>query len=85
MKTGGFDLGETSLATGSSKLELEWEGLSGVILKQEGWFGQWVDGERKCMSPLLPPLVPSFLFHLLDSLIWKYDEMLMNSWREPDQ
>jgi hypothetical protein len=65
VKSGGFDLGETSLATGSS--ELEWEGLSGVILKQEGWFGQWVDGERKCMSPPLSsffflPSLTSFQF-----------------------
>jgi hypothetical protein len=79
VKSGGFDLGETSLATGSS--ETEWEGLSGVILKQEGWFGQWVDGERKCMSPLLSSCFLLFLYSIphLD----RYG-MLMNSRREPD-
>jgi hypothetical protein len=55
VKTGGFELGETSLAGNGP---LEWEGLSGVILKQEGWFGQWVDGERKCLSLLLSSFFP---------------------------
>jgi hypothetical protein len=49
IKSSAFDLSETSLADsetgGAGK---EWEGLAGVILKQEGWFDQWVAGERRC-------------------------------------
>jgi hypothetical protein len=53
IKSGGFDLAETSLAPpgrGAEHGGKEWEGLAGIILKQEGWFDQWVAGERKCES-----------------------------------
>lgn len=49
VKSNGFDLKDTSIGENRSS-EVGWEGLSGVILKQEGWFEQWVDGERKCKS-----------------------------------
>jgi hypothetical protein len=49
VKTNGFDLKDTTIGENQSG-EVEWEGLSGVILRQEGWFDQWVDGERKCES-----------------------------------
>jgi hypothetical protein len=48
VKSNGFDLKDTTIGEHHTSGVVEWEGLSGVILKQEGWFEQWVDGERKC-------------------------------------
>lgn len=50
VQEGGFDKAQTSIYEG--KEAGEWEGLAGLILKQEGWFEQWVNGERTCKSLL---------------------------------
>lgn len=30
------------------QVEAKWEGLTGVILREEGWYDRWLAGERKC-------------------------------------
>lgn len=49
VRENGFDLGRTSPYLGVE--EPEWEGLAGVILREEDWFEQWLNGEKKCKSP----------------------------------
>lgn len=51
VREGGFLLAGTSAASGEK--EVRWEGLTGVILKEEGWFEQWLVGEKKCKYLLL--------------------------------
>jgi hypothetical protein len=46
VREGGFVLSGTS-ARGA---EERWEGLTGVILREEGWFEKWLVGEKKCES-----------------------------------
>jgi len=47
----GFDLARTSLYRGTEAPA--WEGLAGVILREEDWFEQWLQGEKKCESERL--------------------------------
>jgi len=49
VESGGFSLDDTSLGENLGDSGDEWEGLAGVILRQEGWYEQWVDGERRCL------------------------------------
>lgn len=41
VRDGGFALGKTSLYDGG-----EWEGLTGAVLREEGWFASWLEGEK---------------------------------------
>ncbi|EIW69690.1 hypothetical protein M231_06298 [Tremella mesenterica] len=51
-----FDLGGVSVSDGSEK---EWEGLAGVILKENGWFEQWLEGERTFAEGQLNEIISS--------------------------
>jgi hypothetical protein len=44
----GFDLSRTSLYRGTEAPA--WEGLAGVILREQDWFEKWLQGEKKCRS-----------------------------------
>lgn len=44
VRENGFDLANTSLYSE----EVPWEGLAGVILREEDWFEQWLAGETRC-------------------------------------
>lgn len=46
IRESGFDIDHVSINEG---IENEpWEGLSGLILREEGWFDRWLAGEKKC-------------------------------------
>ncbi|KAL7423932.1 hypothetical protein Q5752_001517 [Cryptotrichosporon argae] len=47
LRSRGFDLGATSLYKGETSEIGEWEGLAGIVLREEGWFNKWLQGERK--------------------------------------
>lgn len=57
VRAGGFSLQRTSLYAGADDEAKEWEGLAGVILREENWFQQWLAGEKKCRS------IVSFCYH----------------------
>lgn len=46
VREGGFVLSGTSAGGAGER----WEGLTGVILREEGWFEKWLVGEKKCES-----------------------------------
>lgn len=46
MRENGFDLARTSLFRGTQAPP--WDGLAGVILREQDWFKQWLEGEKKC-------------------------------------
>jgi hypothetical protein len=48
VREAAFVLARTS--AGADK-EGRWEGLTGVILREEGWFEKWLVGEKKCTYP----------------------------------
>ncbi|KAK4688656.1 RAD50-interacting protein 1, partial [Tremellales sp. Uapishka_1] len=45
VREGGFDINAVSIHDGSG--QAEWEGLSGVVLREKDWFEQWLAGERR--------------------------------------
>ena len=46
VRDSGFNLSAVSISQG---VEVgEWEGLTGTLLHQAGWFDQWLAGERRC-------------------------------------
>jgi hypothetical protein len=46
VRAGDFDLSKTSIYDGVEGVE--WEGLTGVLLREEGWFERWLAGEKRC-------------------------------------
>ena len=46
IREGGFDIVSVSLTEMTKPGP--WEGLAGVLLRDEGWFNQWLAGEKKC-------------------------------------
>lgn len=46
IREGGFDVKSVSVSDGRETAS--WEGLAGVLLSEEGWFDQWLAGEKKC-------------------------------------
>lgn len=46
IREGGFDVDAVSPNEGIENTP--WEGLTGVLLKEQGWFEQWLVGEKKC-------------------------------------
>lgn len=46
LRENGFDLAGVSIYEDDP--EISWEGLAGVILREEDWYKQWLEGERKC-------------------------------------
>lgn len=51
MRENGFELARTSIYRGSAisaSTSAAWEGLAGVILREQDWFQQWLAGEKKC-------------------------------------
>ncbi len=46
IREGGFDIDAVSIREGIENAP--WEGLAGVLLKEQGWFEQWLAGEKKC-------------------------------------
>lgn len=58
VRESGFDLSRTSIYRGA---EAEWDGLTGVILREGNWFVEWLGGETKCESlPFFPRQCPSW-------------------------
>ncbi|WVR05282.1 hypothetical protein IAU60_002294 [Kwoniella sp. DSM 27419] len=57
IKDGGFELETTSLYEGRECGE--WEGLSGVILREEDWFTRWLVGEKKFAEGQLNEIISS--------------------------
>lgn len=51
VREGGFDFSAVSINSGTEPGE--WEGLAGVLLRQEDWFQQWLQGEKRCEQPPL--------------------------------
>lgn len=47
IRENGFDIDNVSINEGLENAQ--WEGLAGVILREEGWFDRWLVGEKKCM------------------------------------
>ncbi|ORX39873.1 TIP-1 family-domain-containing protein [Kockovaella imperatae] len=58
IREGGFDLEAVSLHE-KSKTIPSWEGLAGVLLKDEGWFQQWLNGEKKFAESQLKEILAS--------------------------
>lgn len=56
IREGGFVLTGTSASEAGMGKQGRWEGLTSVILREEGWFGQWLVGEKKCKSKNLNKL-----------------------------
>ncbi|EJT45396.1 hypothetical protein A1Q1_06159 [Trichosporon asahii var. asahii CBS 2479] len=54
IRAGGFQLGRTSLYDGG-----EWEGLTGAVLREEGWFGKWLEGEKRFAEDTLNDIISS--------------------------
>jgi hypothetical protein len=46
IRAGDFDISRVSIYEGVEGMD--WEGLTGVLLKEEGLFQQWLAGEKKC-------------------------------------
>ena len=46
IREGGFDIDRISVTEGIENSS--WEGLAGLLLKDQGWFDQWLAGEKKC-------------------------------------
>ena len=46
IREGGFDIDAVSIYEGVDNPP--WEGLSGLLLRDEGWFQQWLSGEKRC-------------------------------------
>lgn len=50
IREGGFDDGRTLWgreAADAGEVS-KWDGLTGVVLREEGWFERWLAGEKKC-------------------------------------
>lgn len=54
VRAGDFDLSRTSISHGVEGVE--WEGLTGVLLREEGWFERWLAGEKRCEAMSGTPL-----------------------------
>lgn len=54
VRAGDFDLSRTSISDGVEGVE--WEGLTGVLLREEGWFERWLAGEKRCEAMSGTPL-----------------------------
>ena len=60
IRQGGFDIGRTmhgrqsvsaaDVQEGKETPGEEWQGLTGLILRESGWFEHWVKGEKHCES-----------------------------------
>lgn len=48
IREGGFEIDTVSMYEGIENPH--WEGLAGVLLRDQGWFDQWLAGEKKCMA-----------------------------------
>lgn len=60
VRAGGFSLQRTSLYDSADDKADDWEGLAGVILREENWFKQWLAGEKKCkLASSIPPTTAS--------------------------
>ncbi|OCF54147.1 hypothetical protein L486_08343 [Kwoniella mangroviensis CBS 10435] len=57
VKEGGFDLDATSIYEGRESPA--WEGLSGVVLKENDWFEKWLLGEKKFADTQLNEIISS--------------------------
>ncbi|WWD01416.1 hypothetical protein V866_008360 [Kwoniella sp. B9012] len=57
VKEGGFDLDATSIYEGRESPS--WEGLSGMVLKENDWFDKWLLGEKKFADTQLNEIISS--------------------------
>ncbi|WVQ98696.1 hypothetical protein IAU59_005827 [Kwoniella sp. CBS 9459] len=57
VKEGGFELDSTSLYEGRECGE--WEGLAGVVLREEDWYARWLEGEKKFANSQLNEIISS--------------------------
>ncbi len=46
VREGGFDIDTVSVHEGIENAP--WEGLSGLLLREDDWFEQWLSGEKRC-------------------------------------
>ncbi|OCF36565.1 hypothetical protein I316_01816 [Kwoniella heveanensis BCC8398] len=57
VKEGGFELDSTSIY--ESREGGDWEGLAGVVLREEDWYAQWLEGEKKFANNQLNEIISS--------------------------
>ncbi|WVQ70105.1 uncharacterized protein L199_008330 [Kwoniella botswanensis] len=57
VREGGFELDATSIYEGRESPP--WEGLSGVVLKENDWFEKWLSGEKKFADTQLNEIISS--------------------------
>ncbi|ORY33806.1 TIP-1 family-domain-containing protein [Naematelia encephala] len=57
IREGGFDVDNVSINEGIENGP--WEGLAGVLLREEGWFDQWLAGEKKFADGQLNEIISS--------------------------
>ncbi|WWC90049.1 uncharacterized protein L201_004981 [Kwoniella dendrophila CBS 6074] len=57
VKEGGFELDSTSIY--EDRESPVWEGLSGLILKEQDWFERWLQGEKKFADGQLNEIISS--------------------------
>ena len=50
VRASGFDIDAVSIYEGIENAP--WDGLAGVLLREQGWFEQWLAGEKKCEAGL---------------------------------
>lgn len=54
IRDSGFQLSKTSLYESG-----EWEGLTGAVLREEGWFARWLEGEKRFAEDTLNDIISS--------------------------
>ena len=57
VRDNGFELDAVSIYEGTQAPP--WEGLAGLVLREQGWFDRWIAGEKKFAEELLHEIISS--------------------------
>ncbi|AAW41871.2 hypothetical protein CNBB3130 [Cryptococcus deneoformans B-3501A] len=76
VRGGGFDLKATSLYEGRDAPA--WEGLVGVVLREDDWFERWLTGEKKFANARLQDIISANDAWVISEELPEEDEGLSN-------